>query len=179
MKRGTRRRRRDKSREKRSWYLIETTSIVPRTDQDIGGGQGFNAQEEEKEVGYWRRHRPYREQFEAHKGRQAQSKESLLRLTVICQGVCITSWLYIYLELPAHWIEGSRSFATHNNIFPNLLSRFPLNLFEIDILEKLYEELACLVPKSALSILVSKESAHGLSEPSPATTFEPAKMPTK
>lgn len=91
----------------------------------------------------------------------------------------VTSWLYIYLELPTHWVKRSRCFTTYTNTVPDILFRSFLKLVEIDLFEESYKKLARLARNSATSLLASKESAHRLGEPSSTTAFKPAEVPTK
>lgn len=72
------------SRENQKWYGFHRSSKQKAGIYDIvGGDQGLDAQEEEKEAKRWRRHGPFREQLEILEGRQSQWKEGFICLKVI------------------------------------------------------------------------------------------------
>lgn len=51
--------------------FIGATNTKPGTNPTLGGDQGVDAQEEEKEVKYGHRHGTFREQLYIYEGRQS------------------------------------------------------------------------------------------------------------
>ena len=78
-----------------------------------------------------------------------------------------------------HRVERSKSSVTRTSAISDILSKLLPKLVEIDFFKKLYEKLARLTSKSAISRFSSKGSAHRLREPPPTTNFEPAKVPAE
>lgn len=73
--REARRKEAEARQEQRSSKLVydvlETEIEKPEIDNSVGGDQGLDAQEEEKEVKCWCRHGPFREQLKILKRRQS------------------------------------------------------------------------------------------------------------